>query len=321
MTFPDISDIKRTAVARVQQTPNTRRLIMIHAGIPAVLSLVLTALSYILSLQIADTGGLSGMGLRSVLETLQNMLQVISVAFSLFWTLGLVASVLRWSRGGPAEDRDLLAGFRHWGPVFRSALLKMFIALAVVLLASQVSSVVYSMTPLSKELLSIVENMMNDLTYMPTDAQLLDAMVSYLPFLGVSLALFGLPVYYRLRMMDYALMDEPEKGAFHAMRMSLLMTQRNCVKLFKLDVSFWWFYLLELATLLVYYGDVVLHLAGVDVGVSSEVLLFIACIAGLVLQFGLYVWRQNQVSASYALVYDSLKHSLPEPSQQEDTSI
>lgn len=317
MAFPDIQSAKRTAAQHVAEAPNARRLILIHAGIPLALALVLTFLNYLLSRQIADTGGLGGLGMRSVLETLQSMLQIVSSVFSIFWASGYVRVLLLWTRGKRTYDGDLLEGFRRWGAVLRSALLQAVIYLAVSILAIQISSFVFAATPLAKGMTQLVEQMLQDPSYMPTDAQLLDAVRPYLPFLLVTLAVFVLPVAYRLRLMDFALMDAPEKGAFHALQMSLFATRRNCLKLVKLDFSFWWYYLLELVIGLVYYGDVLLELMGVDVGLSSEVLLFAACIIGLLLQLGLYVWRRNQVMTTYALVYENLKY-VPEPERPQE---
>ena len=313
MAFPNISEVKQVAAQRVSQVSNARRLISIHTAVPALLSLALTALSFFLSLQIDDTGGLGGLGVRSMLEALQNMLQILSLVFSVFWGMGFVSTVLRWSQGDQVEDRDLLAGFRHWGPVLRSALLKILIYLGAVILANQLSSIIFSMTPLSAGMLELAEKMNANPGFMPSDTELVDAALSYLPFLALALAVVVIPVYYRLRMMDFALLDEPEKGAFFALRMSVFMTRRNCLKLFKLDLSFWWFYLLELGAAVIYYADLVLTLAGVQTGISSEVLLFVSCTVGLLLQCALYIWRQNQVSTTYAMVYQQLKPVLPQP--------
>ncbi len=310
MVFPEISDVKRAAAQRVRQMPNATRLVAVFVGLPALLSLVLTVLSYMLNQQIAGTGGLDGLGVRSFLETAQSMLQILSTGFSLFWGFGYVAVTLRWARGESAGGTELLTGFRCFGPVVRSTILKGVIYFAVVLLASQVSSFVFAMTPLSKNMTQLMEQMLKDPSFVPAEEQLLNATLAYLPFLAIALAAALIPVSYRLRMMDYVLMDEPKLGAFYALRMSLSMTRHNCIKLLRLDVSFWWFYLLELVTSLVYYGDLMVQLSGMDTGLSAEAMLFIACAAGLALQAGLYIWRRNRVATAYAMVYESLKPRL-----------
>lgn len=307
MAFPKIQSIKSTAYQQVADAGNATRLMLLHAGIPAAISLVLTFISYLLSLQIEDTGGLGGLGQRSLLQSAQSMLQVISVIFSVFWTCGLHRITLLWSRGERALDSDLLAGFHHIGPVLRTGVLRFVLYIAVVLLAFQLSTLVFSMTPLAAGLTALAQQLVDDPSFMPTESQLLDAMKPYLPFLLVFLMILVVPVFYRLRMMEFALMDAPEKGALHAWRMSMWMMRGNCWKLFKLDLHFWWFYLLECLTAFLFYGDWALQLLDMDFGLSADLLFFLACILGLAAQLALYVWRKNQVMTAYALIYQTWK--------------
>lgn len=317
MVFPDNPTVKATAAHRLQNVPNATRLVLIHSAIPAAITLVLTFISYLLSLQIADTGGLGGLGTRSLLETAQSMLQIIGSVFSVFWAYGYSRILLHWSRGERAWDADLLEGFRRFGPVLRTMLVQLFIYIGAVFLAAQLSSIVFAMTPLAENMYTLVEQMMEDPGFMPTEEAMLSAIAGYIPFLMAGLLVVLLPITYRLRLMDLALMDAPGKGAFYAMRTSLVMMRGNCMKMFKLDLSFWWFYLLDLLVTAVYYGDVLLQLFGVETGLSSAALMFAACAIGLAVQTGLYVWRKNQVMTAYAVVYDQLKLQLQVPAEQD----
>ena len=321
MVFPQILKVKQAAWDRVQQQTNSRQLILLHVGIPGIISLVLTGLSYYLSLQIADTGGLGGMGLRSMLGAMQNMLQVLSMVFSIFWGIGLTAIALRWSQHQTAYKNDLLIGFRFFGPVLRTTLLKGVIYFSTAFLGFQLASMIFSMTPLAESTMEIINQMTNDATYIPSDEALMQAMTSFLPFLVIVMAVLMIPVFYRLRMTDYVLMDHPKNGAFFAVRASIFLTRRNCFKLFKLDLSFWWFYLLEVLVAAIYYGDLLLQMANINTGLSSEILMFIACVIGLGLQVALYTWRQCQVSTTYAMVYESLKPAIPTPPQPQQTQM
>ena len=307
MVFPAISTVKTTAAERLQRATNARKIVLLYAGVPAVISLVLTLISYLLSLQIADTGGLGGLGTRSLLETLQRMLQIVSIVFSVFWAYGYTRVLLHWSRGERAWNGDLLEGFRRWGVVLRGALLQMLLYFGAFILAMQLSSVLFALTPLADNMAALLEQMLADPSFMPSEEAMLDALVGYLPFLAVSMMVLILPLVYRLRMMNFVLMDQPEMGAVYAMRVSTLMMRKNRLKLFKLDLSFWWFYLLELLVSALYYSDVALQLAGVDLGLSSDALFFAACVLGLAAQTALYVWRRNNVMLSYTAVYDDLK--------------
>lgn len=319
MDFPNILEIKQEATRRLEQDPNATRLVALYSGIPAIISLVLTLISYLLSRQIEGTGGLGGLGLRTVLEAAQQFLQLGSTAFSAFWAMGIVFIALTWARGQEAGASDLLAGFRHWGVVLRATLLKCIVFLGAAILAGQISSVIFSMTPWFEGMEVMIEQILTDPNYMPPEAELMAAAMRYLPFLIGALALFLVPMFYRMRMMDFVLMTHPEAGAVFAWRFSRLLMRRNCFKLVRLDFSFWWFYLLEAVTALVFYGDLIVELAGIDLGVSGDLLLFVSCAAGLALQFGLYVWRQGRVVTTYAVFYEKLVAQLEAQAAQQQS--
>jgi hypothetical protein len=50
-----------------------------------------------------------------------------------------------------------------------------------------------------------------------------------------------------------------------------------------------------------------------------EALLFVACAAGLALQFGLYVWRQGRVVTTYAVFYEKLVAQLEAQAAQQQS--
>lgn len=307
MEFSNTAALRATADDRVRRTPNARRLVTLYAVVPAVLSLVLTLLSYLLSVWIEDTGGLNGLGLRSVLETAQSILQLISVVFALFWSYGYIRASLCWTRGTQVRDGDLLYGFRRFAVILRAYLLQALVYFGLILLATQAAALVFSMTSLAEPMMTLIEQMMNDPSFSPTEEQLLSAMGSYLPFLLGTLVLFLAPLFYRVRLMELVLMDTPERGALFALCASVRLTRKNWRRLLRLDLSLWWYYLLMLLTTLLYYGDVALSLAGIDLGISAEAALAVACIAGTVAQVAVQIWKKNSVSTAYAVLFDELR--------------
>ena len=306
MAFPDFRSVKPTADQLVEHNPNARRLICMHAGIPAAVSLVLTVMSYLLSKQVEGTGGLGGLGLRSILESAQSMLQLLNMIFTLFWGYGLYRIAMNWSRGERAWDADLLAGFHHIGPILRTALLKILLYSGVVILALQLSAILFSMTPLAGDITALAQQLMEDPDFMPTEAQILEATRAYMPFLVIVMVVLLVPVFYRLRLAEFIVMDMPEKGAAHALRFSTKLMRGNCWKLLKFDLRFWWFYLLEVLVACLFYGDWIVEWLGIDLGLSADMLFFMFCIVGLAAQTALYIWRKNQIMTAYALVYREL---------------
>ncbi len=302
----------KEALSRAKYPVN--KLVLIHTGIFAAVGLGISLLSWLLSLGIGQTGGLGGLGDRAVLETVQQLLQAAQLLAAPFWNIGLVMASLQLIRGLDFGPGTLLEGFRRFGPVLRMNLLRWLIYMGVVMLASQIASTVYMMTPWGMEFLAMMEEIAasgtTDLTQVLTQEQLLNMALKMLPFLAGACLLLLVPVLYRLRMMDYVLMEHPHLGAFFALRLSLFMTRKNCVKLFKLDLHYWWFYVLEALTVALCYGDLLLSLAGVQTAVDASLLSILFYAAGLLAQLGLYGWKKGEVMAAYSFAYEAL---LPPP--------
>ena len=112
--------LKETAAQRLAQaTYDPQRLVLLHTGAVVALTLVLSAINYILQLQISDAGGLSGLGTRTVLSTIQMLLQLGQLVLLPFWQFGLIHAALRICRQEEATPDTLLGGFRRFGPLLR----------------------------------------------------------------------------------------------------------------------------------------------------------------------------------------------------------
>ena len=100
------------------------------------------------------------------------------------------------------------------------------------------------------------------------------------------------------------------------MRASSELTRYRRLGLFKLDLSFWWFYLLNAGTLVLCYGDVLLNLMGVSLPWSEDVSYFLFLVLYAAAQLALYWWRKNEVDVTYAQVYTDLQNPPPSPQTQ-----
>lgn len=298
-----LKDAAKGALEKASYDP--KRLILIHNGASVALGLILALLDYVLEKQIGGTGGLSGIGLRSILETVQSVLWFAQIVAILFWQIGYVFVALQISRGEAVAPGSLLQGFRNFGPVIRLRIVVSLICSGLILAASYITSMIFSATPLAAPMAEAMQ--------LGTEEALLAAMESCmmpltLILLGV-LAVLGIPLYYRLRMTEFALMDKPQAGAMAAIRKSRAMMKGNRMKLFALDMSFWWFYLLEALVCLVAYGDMLLPLVGVSLPWSATVSYYVFLMLCYLGQLLLYRWRGNEIQVTYAMAYQSL---LPE---------
>lgn len=283
-------------------TYDPRKLILIHTAASAALSLGLSLVDHVLQLQIGGTGGLSGVGNRAILETVQLVLTVAQVIAVLFWQIGYVFVALqigRWKEVGP---QSLLEGFRKFGPVLRLQLSLGFMYTGIGLLCIYVGSTIFGMTPWAQPLVAAYESGSEEAILAAIDA-------CTVPMLAVTAAValvLVVPYWFRLRMAEYALMDQPQMGAMLAIRKSRWMMRRNCIRLLKMDLSFWWFFVLETLVGVIAYGDALLPMFGITLPWSETVSYYVFLVLCYVAQIALYWWKGNEVQVTYALCYDAL---------------
>ena len=291
-----------------------RKLTLINSGVFLGLSLVISLITLALNRGIAGTGGLSGIQTRNILQTIQSVLNLVYTVTQPFWLIGLGYVYMQTVRKQTPQTQSLLRGFHRFGPVLRLLILEAVIYFAAVLVAAQVGSFVYMLSPASQPLVELTEQMMEA----GSDAAMLemlealdnDAMMSILlgmlPYILIPALVIMIPLSYRLRLAQYVVMDEQRVGAFYALSQSLRLTRRRCLQLLRLDLRLWWYYALQVVVLAVCYGDMWLPLLGVTLDVSSEVASLAFYAVGLALQLGLHWWKMPQVMTAYAGFYDRL---------------
>lgn len=311
MDIRDRRSLKSAAAEALSFRPgDAKKLILLHTGIVLVFSLVLTVVDYLLGNAIAGTGGLGGVGKRAVLETVQSCLRLAQMILLPFWQIGYSFVTLRFARQQRAYPDDLSVGFTRFSPVLRLFFLQGAIHLLVALIASYGATFLFMMTPWSAPLSEAAMELMNSSSVEAINAAVEAAiMESFLPLMVCYIPVFLIlqaPFFYCFRIANFVLLDNPEKGALHAIRTGRRLMRGNIIKLFVLDLSFWWFYALDLLVGLICYADVLLALLGVSLPVSADVAFFITLGLYMLCQLGLYVWRKNEVSTTYALFYEAL---------------
>lgn len=295
-----------------QAAYNPKKLVLIHAAIALGGSLLITAINYFFSLQIADTGGLGGMGLRSVLSTVQSVLELAVMVLLPFWEIGLLFAALRWANGESANVPDLLEGLRRFGAVFAFRLLYGALFLALGFSIFYCSATLFVLTPFSNGFTDIIAPLMQpDITMEQVEAIMTPAFMENMAgtmtplfiLFGILYAVAAIPLFYRLRFAEFALMDGERTGA--AMLQSLHLTKKRSLQLVKLDLHFWWYYLLQVLCLVLSWADTLLPLLGIGLPVSAELAFFLFYILGAVCQ-GLLLWQcQAKVLTTYCLAYNA----------------
>ena len=317
MTIHDPRALRGSAADILTDTPNEKRLVFFWAALSAGLALLTGLLSHILNSGIAGTGGLAGIGLRSILTTAQQMLNTfLSIALP-FWTLGYQRVMLQFARREQATKETLLFGFRRFGPGLRLMLLKGLLFGAIGMFIFYGALQLLSFTSLADSVYTVLDPVVESIMADPSaslDPALSDLLMeALLPMMlicaGITLAVL-IPISYRLRFSDLRIVDDPRCGARDAIRTSFLLTKGKCLALFKLDLRFWWFWLIEAGIVAVCYGDVLLPLLGITLPISETVAFWGFYVVAMVLQVVLYTAFHNRVSLTYALAYESL---FPQP--------
>ena len=303
MDIRDIQGLKarsREALASAGFDP--RKLILIHTGASVALSLIMALVDMLLQNQISGTGGLSGVGSRAILETAQTVLMYAQLAAVVFWQIGYVYISLQILRRREVGPRDLLEGFRQFGPVLRLRLMETFMYTGVGLACIYGASIVFGMTPWAEPVQQAIDLGSEEAILLAME----ECMLPLTALMGAFALALLVPYMYRLRMTAFLVMDDPRISARMAVRASRVMMYRNRINLLKVDLSFWWFYGLELLVGLIAYGDYLLPMLGVELPWSGEVSYYVFLILCYIGQMALYWWKGNEVQVTYAACYEAL---------------
>lgn len=311
MTIPEISVLKAESRRGLDQSVHQQNIALVYsAGLVGSAVLVLI-LDYFLSEMISGTGGLGNLGTRTILSTIQSMLPILQMLVLLGWNAGYALSVLQMIRRQQPDRNTLASGFSLFFPMLRCMLLEGILYFNLVIISFFLSVQIYSFTPWAKELMQLLEPvlpaMMEDPTQVVLDAAVLyPGMQKLLPMVLIFAALYlvlALPVSYRLRFSTFCLVDAPRGGAMRAMHTSRMMLRRNCWKLFRIDLHFWWYHgLLAIASLIQ-----MLPLMGFVLPVGFDATYYLCYGIYLAVVFALYVLARNRVEGTYAAAYEALR--------------
>ena len=302
--------VKSVARELLSRAGQLRQILLVYCGILLASCLVTTGLGQGLGSLMSRSGGLGNLGTRSLLSTLQTLLPMAHTLVLLVLDLGLLAAMLRISRGQFTSPQTLRTGLARFFPLLRLLLLQIPIYLALGLAMVYASMMVFFMTPLSNGVIELLTPMVNSgadpqqlVTMLTTDdAALMAFLKAVAPMYGILLvrmAAVMIPVSYRLGVAQLVIVEDPRAGAFRALSESFRMTRRNCMAFFKLDLSFWWYYLASMLVNVLPFLDSV-----VPMSESAGWLLYGL---SLVLQIGLYYFFRPRLEVGRCLIYNAIR--------------
>lgn len=316
MKIPEYAILRPSASQRLEQAPSGRTIVLIYSLAVTAIALTVTVGQYILSLSISQTGGLSKIGLRSLLSSFSQLLPTLQAVVLMVLEFGYMAAILRISRGQYTSPNTLRAGIDRFWPLLRCRILKaliflgicfagLYLAMGIFMMSSLSDPLVALITPLAAEdsVLNPASLMLDEITQQALYRAMIPAFVIY----GIVVLLLIPPLYYRYRMADYVLYDNPGKGAMFALRESRKMMRGNALYLLKLDLHMWWYYLLTVLIVIVAYGDALLPMLGIPLPFSDDFAFFLFYLVSLAIQFAGFYFLRNRVESVYAQAYNAIR--------------
>lgn len=309
-----IAHLKQQAAGYLKNDSSFRRLVLIHSAISAGVSLLLMAVGWIAS-RLAPDGSLSHMDTLVLMDTVQATLRILCIAAVPLWDAGLIFCALRLIRGRSNSVVSLTEGFFRWLPFLISGLVMMFIYFLATMACSTVTGILLSFLPMPASVYQEALAFMENPTF-PLEGGMLVFTVAYCIVYLVTLSALLIPMLYLHRLVSYRIMDDEPCGGLQAVLESRMTMRGHRRKLFGLDMSFWWFYFLELLTVGLSMGDLLLAELGIAIPyLSAEAAGWVFPLLSLVAQLLLYWLAKPRISVSYALFYQSINATAeaPEP--------
>ena len=301
----NLAQIRQEAEQKLQENETSfRKPVLIHAAVIAGVSLLLLLVSY-LAQNFSSQGGLSNMGTQNLLSTAQTLLQMVNMIALPFWNAGLIFCALRMLRRKDHAPAVLTEGFRRWGPIAGSLLYRGLIYFLVIMGCYFLSSIAISLLPLPASLIdNLVAFIKKPVFPLSTDI---------LVYIGVcmiiyiaSMCILLVPKMYLHRLAVYHIMDDAPCGGLQSVMRSSYFMKGQRKNLFLLDLSFWWFYLIEVLIGLLSISDLILTGLGIPLPFGAQTAALLFPILGLLARLVLYYYAQPIIAATYAVFYEKV---------------
>jgi len=307
MNIHQLKSKARLSLAAAPTDP--RRLTLLFVGVTAAASLLSVLLELLTTYLMADAGGLDGLGKRAVLSTVSTFFNFAVTVSLPFWNFGYTYTTLGLSRQESVAPASLLRGFRRIGAILGSLLLQSILYTAVVMLCLNIASTAWMITPAGQTILENAENILST-TDTAQMEQYLQMMIPVYILAGVLAVVPCLFLFYRLRLLGYGIMEG--KGGFRSLVESFRLMKGRVLAYVKLDLHFWWYYLLQALCAGLAWLDVGLSAVGLTLPGDPQIwalVCYLGCCAGQLL---LAWYFQTEVAVTYATAYDEILQSGPQ---------
>lgn len=298
--------------------PGWYRLFGLHAAVILGANLLVFLLRIALDAGMADAGGLSGMGTRSLLDSIGSFVETVVTILLPFWQLGLVYLSIQFARKEATDKQTLLHGFRRFKPALRLMLVELLFMMGAAVVVSQVLVYVMMLMPQMEQAVQQMTPMLESGEAIQPEAvmELMEQMLqTMLPAVLLCVAVFmavWLFLSFRMRLAEYMIISGDTDRAFFAVRSSWRMTRGNCFALLRLDLRFWWLYLMDGLMMALLYLDLLLPAMGIYLPIDPQVFSWAVYLLYLVLRLAVDTFLLPKRHVTYALAYEALAHPAEE---------
>lgn len=315
MALPRSSTLQRHANNSLAAASyNPHKLALLHTGATLVLLLLLEGSNVLLSNGIEGTGGLSGLGMRSVLTTIQTLVEMLVQIALPFLQAGFLCAAIRIAHREAVGPEDLLGGFRNFHRVLRYKLLETGIYLLIAFACFALINQIFILLPMSNDFFVLLDTIT---TSSEVTQPMMDALAaSYLPALilfCVAYPIIALFFFYQYRMGLYLLLSRGNIGAMAALRGSRMRMRGHRLAMLQLDLSFWWYYLLDAVCTAILLLELILDLLGIALPLDSALISLGTLAVYCLCQLGLYTWMRPKVEVTYIHGFDAIIGSAAYP--------
>lgn len=324
MILSDHRILKQQASDRL--CPEFRKLTLLHGAVTMGVLLLMTAAGLLLGRAINSHQGLSGMGSIGILQTVQSVLSTGVNLLLPFWEVGILYAAMRTLRGQNTDFPMLRQGFIRFGSMLCYYLLLMLLYMGVAFACMNLLMPVMVMLPIPPTLQEAL--LMMDMSALESPEQIY-ALLATIPqseMLSYTLrilAVFAVPyfaviihLHYRFRFTPYLLLDEHPSRTLVSFVHSNRLTKGSKWKLMKLDLSFWWYYLLQAAASAIVFLPDALTALGITLPLPADV-LYLLCYGIYALGSLALTWFAGAyVQLTYATALEQLRTLPPSPEEQ-----
>lgn len=294
-----IFELKRASLTRLRRYgKRPYKLAFYSVAIALAVQLLVSAMGYWVTTYQGGEG-LDGMGSVTMIQTVHELLSIVVSVLSPLWTLGFTAAIMAFMDWQDPQDTVLLKGLRHWWDFLKLYFLEGIFMFLVVLAVILPVTYLYALTPWAKDLANIPDpEIVGEVKFVAAAA---DEASPLIIIYVLALIAVLVPISYRLRFTNYLILNG-WIGVFSAMVTSFQMTKGYVWSMIKLDLSFWWYYLVTGLLALVYAAVVML---GLDLGFSFHTVFWLCCVLFALGVLALDVFAKPRIVAANVLLWRS----------------